>query len=131
MSLFAAITYIVSFVCVCVCLCSIFRVFSADRKRVETALENCNLPSGRVGHQKHHLPLVFTATLYRASHFLSTDSFVLTIHSSIYPSIHPSFQPFKSSSKTAAASLVWRRVLFSGRPLDSPLKPDLVFTAVT
>uniref|UniRef100_A0A8C4IHR5 phosphoinositide phospholipase C n=1 Tax=Dicentrarchus labrax TaxID=13489 RepID=A0A8C4IHR5_DICLA len=26
---------------------NIFRVFSADRKRVETALENCNLPSGR------------------------------------------------------------------------------------
>uniref|UniRef100_A0A3Q2FUX1 1-phosphatidylinositol 4,5-bisphosphate phosphodiesterase n=1 Tax=Cyprinodon variegatus TaxID=28743 RepID=A0A3Q2FUX1_CYPVA len=26
---------------------SIFRMFSADRKRVETALENCNLPSGR------------------------------------------------------------------------------------
>uniref|UniRef100_A0A4W5JRN3 Phosphoinositide phospholipase C n=1 Tax=Hucho hucho TaxID=62062 RepID=A0A4W5JRN3_9TELE len=29
------------------CLISIFRMFSADRKRVETALENCNLPSGR------------------------------------------------------------------------------------
>uniref|UniRef100_A0A8C7J7S6 1-phosphatidylinositol 4,5-bisphosphate phosphodiesterase n=1 Tax=Oncorhynchus kisutch TaxID=8019 RepID=A0A8C7J7S6_ONCKI len=28
-------------------LISIFRMFSADRKRVETALENCNLPSGR------------------------------------------------------------------------------------
>uniref|UniRef100_A0A674P9K9 Phosphoinositide phospholipase C n=1 Tax=Takifugu rubripes TaxID=31033 RepID=A0A674P9K9_TAKRU len=27
----------------------IFRMYSADRKRVETALENCNLPSGRVG----------------------------------------------------------------------------------
>uniref|UniRef100_A0AAY4D6E2 Phosphoinositide phospholipase C n=1 Tax=Denticeps clupeoides TaxID=299321 RepID=A0AAY4D6E2_9TELE len=27
--------------------CSIFRMFSADRKRVETALENCNLSSGR------------------------------------------------------------------------------------
>uniref|UniRef100_A0A4W6DU12 1-phosphatidylinositol 4,5-bisphosphate phosphodiesterase n=1 Tax=Lates calcarifer TaxID=8187 RepID=A0A4W6DU12_LATCA len=26
---------------------NIFRMFSADRKRVETALENCNLPSGR------------------------------------------------------------------------------------
>uniref|UniRef100_A0AAZ3QPM8 1-phosphatidylinositol 4,5-bisphosphate phosphodiesterase n=1 Tax=Oncorhynchus tshawytscha TaxID=74940 RepID=A0AAZ3QPM8_ONCTS len=26
---------------------AIFRMFSADRKRVETALENCNLPSGR------------------------------------------------------------------------------------
>uniref|UniRef100_A0A7N8XJY2 1-phosphatidylinositol 4,5-bisphosphate phosphodiesterase n=1 Tax=Mastacembelus armatus TaxID=205130 RepID=A0A7N8XJY2_9TELE len=26
---------------------TIFRMFSADRKRVETALENCNLPSGR------------------------------------------------------------------------------------
>lgn len=24
-------------------------MYSADRKRVETALENCNLPSGRVG----------------------------------------------------------------------------------
>lgn len=33
----------------CFCLSSIFRMFSADRKRVETALENCNLPSGRVG----------------------------------------------------------------------------------
>lgn len=32
-------------------LYSIFRVFSADRKRVETALENCNLPSGRVREQ--------------------------------------------------------------------------------
>uniref|UniRef100_A0A8D3BZY9 1-phosphatidylinositol 4,5-bisphosphate phosphodiesterase n=1 Tax=Scophthalmus maximus TaxID=52904 RepID=A0A8D3BZY9_SCOMX len=29
------------------CPRSIFRMFSADRKRVETALENCNLPSGR------------------------------------------------------------------------------------
>ncbi|TMS12287.1 1-phosphatidylinositol 4,5-bisphosphate phosphodiesterase beta-1 [Larimichthys crocea] len=29
------------------CSRSIFRMFSADRKRVETALENCNLPSGR------------------------------------------------------------------------------------
>ncbi len=29
-------------------LCSIFRMFSTDRKRVETALESCNLPSGRV-----------------------------------------------------------------------------------
>uniref|UniRef100_A0A8C7X786 Phosphoinositide phospholipase C n=1 Tax=Oryzias sinensis TaxID=183150 RepID=A0A8C7X786_9TELE len=27
---------------------NIFRIFSADRKRVETALESCNLPSGRV-----------------------------------------------------------------------------------
>uniref|UniRef100_A0A8B9LL11 Phosphoinositide phospholipase C n=1 Tax=Astyanax mexicanus TaxID=7994 RepID=A0A8B9LL11_ASTMX len=27
---------------------NIFRMFSADRKRVETALESCNLPSGRV-----------------------------------------------------------------------------------
>nr|XP_057913827.1 1-phosphatidylinositol 4,5-bisphosphate phosphodiesterase beta-1 isoform X2 [Doryrhamphus excisus] len=26
---------------------NIFRIFSSDRKRVETALENCNLPSGR------------------------------------------------------------------------------------
>uniref|UniRef100_A0A8D3CVY9 phosphoinositide phospholipase C n=1 Tax=Scophthalmus maximus TaxID=52904 RepID=A0A8D3CVY9_SCOMX len=33
------------------CPRSIFRMFSADRKRVETALENCNLPSGRVRHQ--------------------------------------------------------------------------------
>uniref|UniRef100_A0A7N6AVQ9 1-phosphatidylinositol 4,5-bisphosphate phosphodiesterase n=1 Tax=Anabas testudineus TaxID=64144 RepID=A0A7N6AVQ9_ANATE len=31
----------------CLCLHSIFRLFSADRKRVETALENCNLPCGR------------------------------------------------------------------------------------
>uniref|UniRef100_A0A671TZV9 1-phosphatidylinositol 4,5-bisphosphate phosphodiesterase n=1 Tax=Sparus aurata TaxID=8175 RepID=A0A671TZV9_SPAAU len=29
------------------CPRSIFRMFSSDRKRVETALENCNLPSGR------------------------------------------------------------------------------------
>uniref|UniRef100_A0A8C6JGI6 1-phosphatidylinositol 4,5-bisphosphate phosphodiesterase n=1 Tax=Melopsittacus undulatus TaxID=13146 RepID=A0A8C6JGI6_MELUD len=28
-------------------LCSIYRLFSADRKRVETALEACNLPSSR------------------------------------------------------------------------------------
>ncbi|KAI5102502.1 1-phosphatidylinositol 4,5-bisphosphate phosphodiesterase beta-1, partial [Silurus meridionalis] len=27
---------------------NIFRVFSTDRKRIETALESCNLPSGRV-----------------------------------------------------------------------------------
>ena len=33
------------------CPRSIFRMFSSDRKRVETALENCNLPSGRVRHQ--------------------------------------------------------------------------------
>lgn len=33
---------------VLLCPHSIFRMFSADRKRVETALENCNLPSGRV-----------------------------------------------------------------------------------
>lgn len=41
--------------------CSIFRVFSSDRKRVETALENCNLPSGRVRRPKHSafLPSLF------------------------------------------------------------------------
>uniref|UniRef100_A0A8B9JQX0 Phosphoinositide phospholipase C n=1 Tax=Astyanax mexicanus TaxID=7994 RepID=A0A8B9JQX0_ASTMX len=34
---------------ICYLFCSsIFRAFSADRKRVETALENCSLPSGRV-----------------------------------------------------------------------------------
>lgn len=32
----------------CVLCSSIFRVFSADRKRVENALEICGLPSGRV-----------------------------------------------------------------------------------
>uniref|UniRef100_W5KF50 1-phosphatidylinositol 4,5-bisphosphate phosphodiesterase n=1 Tax=Astyanax mexicanus TaxID=7994 RepID=W5KF50_ASTMX len=33
---------------ICYLFCSsIFRAFSADRKRVETALENCSLPSGR------------------------------------------------------------------------------------
>uniref|UniRef100_A0AAZ3PY30 Phosphoinositide phospholipase C n=1 Tax=Oncorhynchus tshawytscha TaxID=74940 RepID=A0AAZ3PY30_ONCTS len=31
----------------CIPVKNIFRMFSADRKRVETALENCNLPSGR------------------------------------------------------------------------------------
>uniref|UniRef100_A0A8B9LKC8 phosphoinositide phospholipase C n=1 Tax=Astyanax mexicanus TaxID=7994 RepID=A0A8B9LKC8_ASTMX len=31
---------------------NIFRMFSADRKRVETALESCNLPSGRVSISK-------------------------------------------------------------------------------
>lgn len=36
---------------VSLCPRSIFRMFSSDRKRVETALENCNLPSGRVRHQ--------------------------------------------------------------------------------
>uniref|UniRef100_A0A6Q2YCV7 1-phosphatidylinositol 4,5-bisphosphate phosphodiesterase n=1 Tax=Esox lucius TaxID=8010 RepID=A0A6Q2YCV7_ESOLU len=31
----------------CIPVKNVFRMFSADRKRVETALENCNLPSGR------------------------------------------------------------------------------------
>uniref|UniRef100_A0A674N5Z9 phosphoinositide phospholipase C n=1 Tax=Takifugu rubripes TaxID=31033 RepID=A0A674N5Z9_TAKRU len=34
---------------------NIFRMYSADRKRVETALENCNLPSGRVGISRPYL----------------------------------------------------------------------------
>lgn len=41
------------------CPHSIFRMFSADRKRVETALENCNLPSGRVRHQNTETPSFF------------------------------------------------------------------------
>ncbi|MBN3311278.1 PLCB1 phosphodiesterase, partial [Amia calva] len=39
---------------------NIFRLFSADRKRVETALESCNLPSGRV---RIHYLLSCTVTL--------------------------------------------------------------------
>ncbi|KAL2082129.1 hypothetical protein ACEWY4_021947 [Coilia grayii] len=41
---------------------NIFRMFSADRKRVETALENCNLPSGR----NDAIPQeVFTSEMFR------------------------------------------------------------------
>lgn len=49
---------------VLVCPCSIFRMFSADRKRVETALENCNLPSGRVRHQNTEAASCFSVTAF-------------------------------------------------------------------
>uniref|UniRef100_A0A3Q3WAF3 1-phosphatidylinositol 4,5-bisphosphate phosphodiesterase n=1 Tax=Mola mola TaxID=94237 RepID=A0A3Q3WAF3_MOLML len=43
---------------------NIFRMFSADRKRVETALENCSLPSGRVRDQNTEAPsFIFTVTV--------------------------------------------------------------------
>ena len=77
------------FLCVCVCVCSIFRMFSADRKRVETALEHCSLPSGRVR------PSLCTS-ISALSVFLCVSlinhplSHHLTLNPSIYPSIHPS-----------------------------------------
>ncbi|KAJ0060971.1 hypothetical protein NL108_003292 [Boleophthalmus pectinirostris] len=44
---------------------NIFRMFTADRKRVETALENCNLPSGRSDSipQEDFTPEVYTQFL--------------------------------------------------------------------
>lgn len=44
---------------------NIFRMFTADRKRVETALENCNLPSGRSDSipQEDFTPDVYTQFL--------------------------------------------------------------------
>uniref|UniRef100_A0A672HKV3 Phosphoinositide phospholipase C n=1 Tax=Salarias fasciatus TaxID=181472 RepID=A0A672HKV3_SALFA len=55
--------------CVFLCPYSIFRMFSADRKRVETALENCNLPSVRVRLQNTDAPSVFSVTV--SSHLLA------------------------------------------------------------
>uniref|UniRef100_A0AAX7VNN6 Phosphoinositide phospholipase C n=1 Tax=Astatotilapia calliptera TaxID=8154 RepID=A0AAX7VNN6_ASTCA len=49
--------------------CIIFRMFSADRKRVETALESCNLPSGRVRLQNTEA-LCFFSSITVASYFL-------------------------------------------------------------
>uniref|UniRef100_A0A6Q2ZES9 Phosphoinositide phospholipase C n=1 Tax=Esox lucius TaxID=8010 RepID=A0A6Q2ZES9_ESOLU len=45
---------------------SVFRMFSADRKRVETALENCNLPSGRVSRTNALSPSVSSNSLFPA-----------------------------------------------------------------
>uniref|UniRef100_A0A8C6TSM1 1-phosphatidylinositol 4,5-bisphosphate phosphodiesterase n=1 Tax=Neogobius melanostomus TaxID=47308 RepID=A0A8C6TSM1_9GOBI len=44
---------------------SIFRIFTADRKRVETALESCNLPSGRSDSipQEDFTPEIYTQFL--------------------------------------------------------------------
>lgn len=57
-----------------VCLCSIFRMFSADRKRVETALENCNLPSGRVRHQNTETPSLFLKKeFFKLSPYMSSE----------------------------------------------------------
>ncbi|KAJ8009499.1 hypothetical protein DPEC_G00089520 [Dallia pectoralis] len=49
----------------CIPVKNIFRMFSADRKRVETALENCNLPSGRNDSipQEDFTPEIYTVFL--------------------------------------------------------------------
>lgn len=88
---------------------SIFRMFSADRKRVETALESCNLPSGRVRLQNTEA-LCFFSSITVASYFLRPwTGFCLHLILSllctvafIFPSIHPSIQfwLFSSSLKT-------------------------------
>lgn len=87
---------------------SIFRMFSADRKRVETALESCNLPSGRVRLQNTEA-LCFFSSITVASYFLRPwTGFCLHLILSllctvafIFPSIHPFlFWLFSSSLKT-------------------------------
>lgn len=89
---------------------SIFRMFSADRKRVETALESCNLPSGRVRLQNTEALCFFFLVLLSphissvpepASVSISSCLFYVQLPSSFHPSIHPFlFWLFNSSLKT-------------------------------
>lgn len=76
------------------CPRSIFRMFSADRKRVETALENCNLPSGRVRHQITTALLFFSVavSLYFlfSLNLLAFVYLLLTLISKLFHHLHPS-----------------------------------------
>lgn len=104
---------------VLLCPHSIFRMFSADRKRVETALENCNLPSGRVRHQNIKIlklpPFSVLLSLHISSiseaasvcvplpciFFLSQSpsSFIFSIQPSILQSVLSPFSSFFSLQK--------------------------------
>lgn len=96
---------------------SIFRIFSADRKRVETALESCNLPSGRVGrHKTLELPdcyrlLVFTPCAQHFNPPLVLFFLKLTSHSIISPII---IQIIFSILKSESVCRFWLDSLFSG-----------------
>lgn len=106
---------------VLLCPCSIFRMFSADRKRVETALENCNLPSGRVRHQNTEAPFFFSvtvsSTLLICVPFSVTPFLVLVskLFHLLYPSIHHAIQLILYSPETADCCFAHLfGVLFSG-----------------
>lgn len=84
---------------VLLCPCSIFRMFSADRKRVETALENCNLPSGRVRPQNTDalsflnlcvLSFTLSSVPFSVTPFSCLSHQALSSSLSIHPCIHPS-----------------------------------------
>lgn len=114
---------------VLLCPCSIFRMFSADRKRVETALENCNLPSGRVRHQNTEAPSFFSVNafscllchlcaLFYASFLILVSKLFHLLHPSIHPSIRlssrhsaHSFSPW-NSSWLPLCSFVWSLIFW-------------------
>lgn len=96
------------------CPRSIFRMFSADRKRVETALENCNLPSGRVRHRKYRISPAFffsVVSLFalclwtgvNLCYSLFLPPFIFLTPPSIYSVIcHSDIQPVPSPHETVA-----------------------------
>lgn len=112
------------------CPRSIFRMFSSDRKRVETALENCNLPSGRVRHQNTEASLFLLPCCLLISPPLSLNLLSLLLSYSFLSSspssffsfffIHPSFSlpshrsacPLfsRNGSWLMLCSFVWSRV---------------------
>lgn len=128
---------------VLLCPCSIFRMFSADRKRVETALENCNLPSGRV-RPPNTEALSFLSfcllsfTLSSVCPFLWPLSLVLVsehfhlLHPSIHASIHHAVQLILYSPETASdcCFAYLFGVLFSGCLHDFLLRTDLASVAM-
>ena len=71
------------------CPRSIFRVFSADRKRVETALENCNLPSGRVSNRKHWMSFLSVAVSLSPNP-LPFVRLLLSLIAQLFHLLHPS-----------------------------------------
>lgn len=101
-------------------MCSIFRLFSADRKRVETALENCNLPSGRVRQQNIEIPPslpLFTSPL------LLMPLFLISV-SELFLLLHPSITP-------DCCSVHLFGVLFSGCVHGLPLRTDVAVVVMT
>lgn len=125
-------------------------MFSSDRKRVETALENCNLPSGRVRHQNTEASLFLLPCCLLISPPLSLNLLSLLLsYSFLSPSpssfffllffffIHPSVCPLTVrlvlySPETAAdwcfAHLCG--VVFSGCLHDFPLRTDLALVVM-
>uniref|UniRef100_A0A669CGJ2 Phosphoinositide phospholipase C n=1 Tax=Oreochromis niloticus TaxID=8128 RepID=A0A669CGJ2_ORENI len=70
----------------------IFRMFSADRKRVETALESCNLPSGRVRLQNTEALSFFYRpylTVEQMTEFINSKQRDPRLNEILYPPLKP------------------------------------------